>query len=57
MPSYRFIMIRDTLPLKWSILKKTISITIGMPILRTSVDHGTALNIAGQGHRQSGEFD
>ncbi|MBI4857383.1 MAG: 4-hydroxythreonine-4-phosphate dehydrogenase PdxA [Acetobacterium woodii] len=29
--------------------EKTISITIGMPILRTSVDHGTALDIAGQG--------
>lgn len=29
--------------------EKTISITIGMPFLRTSVDHGTALDIAGQG--------
>lgn len=29
--------------------EKTISITIGMPILRTSVDHGTALDIAGSG--------
>nr|WP_320026332.1 4-hydroxythreonine-4-phosphate dehydrogenase PdxA [uncultured Acetobacterium sp.] len=29
--------------------EKTISITIGMPILRTSVDHGTALDIAGRG--------
>lgn len=29
--------------------EKTISITIGMPILRTSVDHGTALDIAGKG--------
>lgn len=29
--------------------EKTISITLGMPILRTSVDHGTALDIAGQG--------
>lgn len=28
---------------------KTISITNGMPILRTSVDHGTALDIAGTG--------
>ncbi len=27
---------------------KTISITSGMPFLRTSVDHGTALDIAGQ---------
>ncbi len=29
--------------------EKTISITCGMPILRTSVDHGTALDIAGTG--------
>lgn len=29
--------------------EKTISITIGLPMLRTSVDHGTALDIAGKG--------
>ena len=29
--------------------ERTVSITIGMPILRTSVDHGTALDIAGKG--------
>ena len=28
---------------------RTISITGGMPILRTSVDHGTAFDVAGQG--------
>ena len=28
---------------------RTISITGGMPILRTSVDHGTAFDIAGKG--------
>ena len=28
--------------------ERTISITIGMPYLRTSVDHGTALDIAGK---------
>jgi 4-hydroxythreonine-4-phosphate dehydrogenase len=27
----------------------TVSVTIGLPILRTSVDHGTAFDIAGQG--------
>jgi len=30
-------------------LKKTIAITIGLPFLRTSVDHGTAFDIAGKG--------
>jgi len=29
--------------------KKTISLTLGLPFLRTSVDHGTAFNIAGKG--------
>ncbi|MDP4094895.1 MAG: 4-hydroxythreonine-4-phosphate dehydrogenase PdxA [Bacillota bacterium] len=29
--------------------EKTISLTIGMPFLRTSVDHGTAFDIAGTG--------
>ena len=28
---------------------RTISLTLGMPILRTSVDHGTAMDIAGRG--------
>lgn len=29
--------------------EKTIAVTNGMPILRTSVDHGTAFDIAGKG--------
>lgn len=29
--------------------ERTISLTLGMPILRTSVDHGTAFDIAGNG--------
>ncbi len=29
--------------------ERTISVTAGMPILRTSVDHGTGFDIAGQG--------
>ena len=27
----------------------TITVTVGLPILRTSVDHGTAFDIAGTG--------
>ncbi|HWM37174.1 MAG TPA: 4-hydroxythreonine-4-phosphate dehydrogenase PdxA, partial [Streptomyces sp.] len=27
----------------------TVSVTVGLPILRTSVDHGTAFDIAGTG--------
>ena len=33
--------------------EKTISLTLGMPILRTSVDHGTAMDIAGKGKASS----
>ncbi len=29
--------------------ERTISVTLGLPFLRTSVDHGTAFDIAGQG--------
>lgn len=34
---------------KMTDFEKTISITIGLPFLRTSVDHGTAFDIAGKG--------
>ena len=27
-----------------------VNITLGLPIIRTSVDHGTAFDIAGKGH-------
>jgi 4-hydroxythreonine-4-phosphate dehydrogenase len=29
---------------------QAVNITLGLPIIRTSVDHGTALNLAGSGH-------
>jgi 4-hydroxy-L-threonine phosphate dehydrogenase PdxA len=29
--------------------EKTVSVTIGLPFIRTSVDHGTAFDIAGKG--------
>ncbi|KUG57478.1 4-hydroxythreonine-4-phosphate dehydrogenase [Serinicoccus chungangensis] len=32
----------------------TISVTVGLPVLRTSVDHGTAFDIAGQGTADHG---
>jgi 4-hydroxythreonine-4-phosphate dehydrogenase len=32
----------------------TISVTVGLPILRTSVDHGTAFDIAGSGKADHG---
>ncbi len=33
--------------------ERTIAVTNGMPILRTSVDHGTAFDIAGTGQASS----
>ncbi len=33
--------------------ERTISATLGLPVLRTSVDHGTAMDIAWQGKAQS----
>ena len=32
------------------------NITLGLPIIRTSVDHGTALNLAGTGEANTGSF-
>ena len=36
-------------PLKLMGFGKSVNITLGLPIIRTSVDHGTALDIAGKG--------
>jgi 4-hydroxythreonine-4-phosphate dehydrogenase len=35
--------------LKYSGFGKAVNITLGLPFIRTSVDHGTALDIAGSG--------
>lgn len=34
-----------------------VNITLGLPFIRTSVDHGTALDIAGTGQANSGSFN
>lgn len=33
-----------------------INITLGLPIIRTSVDHGTALDLAGTGKADTGSL-
>ena len=33
-----------------------VNVTLGLPILRTSVDHGTAFDIAGQGKADAGSL-
>ncbi|MGH8140082.1 MAG: 4-hydroxythreonine-4-phosphate dehydrogenase PdxA [Steroidobacteraceae bacterium] len=35
---------------------RTVNVTLGLPILRTSVDHGTALDLAGTGRADSGSL-
>jgi 4-hydroxythreonine-4-phosphate dehydrogenase len=37
------------LPLKTRDVDRGVNITLGLPIVRTSPDHGTAFDIAGQG--------
>jgi 4-hydroxythreonine-4-phosphate dehydrogenase len=35
---------------------KAVNITLGLPFIRTSVDHGTALDLAGTGRIDTGSF-
>jgi len=42
--------------LKYKGFGKAVNITLGMPIIRTSVDHGTALDLAGTGQADSGSL-
>jgi 4-hydroxythreonine-4-phosphate dehydrogenase len=42
--------------LKYAGFGKAVNVTLGLPIIRTSVDHGTALDIAGTGKADSGSM-
>lgn len=42
--------------LKYAGFGTAVNITLGLPIVRTSVDHGTALDIAGQGSADPGSL-
>jgi 4-hydroxythreonine-4-phosphate dehydrogenase len=37
------------IPVKLVAFGKAVNVTLGLPIVRTSVDHGTAFDIAGKG--------
>jgi 4-hydroxythreonine-4-phosphate dehydrogenase len=37
------------IPVKMAAFGRAVNVTLGLPIVRTSVDHGTAFDIAGQG--------
>jgi len=43
--------------LKYKGFGKAVNITLGLPIIRTSVDHGTALDIAGSGSADAGSLE
>jgi len=42
--------------LKYQGFGKAVNVTLGLPIIRTSVDHGTALDLAGTGRGDAGSF-
>jgi 4-hydroxythreonine-4-phosphate dehydrogenase len=43
--------------LKHRDFKKAVNITLGLPFLRTSVDHGTAIDLAGTGKADSSNLE
>jgi 4-hydroxythreonine-4-phosphate dehydrogenase len=42
--------------LKYQGFGRAVNITLGLPVIRTSVDHGTALDLAGTGRADSGSL-
>jgi len=42
--------------LKYASFGKGVNVTLGLPIVRTSVDHGTALELAGSGQADAGSL-
>ena len=42
--------------LKYATFGHGVNITLGLPFIRTSVDHGTALDLAGSGRADAGSL-
>ena len=42
--------------LKYAGFGEAVNVTLGLPFIRTSVDHGTALDLAGTGRAKTGSF-
>jgi 4-hydroxythreonine-4-phosphate dehydrogenase len=42
--------------LKHASFGTAVNVTLGLPIVRTSVDHGTALDLAGSGRADTGSL-
>ena len=47
---------QGTIPMKLRYFGHAVNVTAGLPIIRTSVDHGTAYDIAGQGKADAGSL-
>jgi 4-hydroxythreonine-4-phosphate dehydrogenase len=45
------------IPVKLLDFQRTVNVTLGLPIVRTSVDHGTAFDIAGKGIADPSSFE
>jgi 4-hydroxy-L-threonine phosphate dehydrogenase PdxA len=43
-------------PIKMAAFGRAVNVTLGLPIIRTSVDHGTAFDIAGRGVADPGSL-
>ena len=43
--------------LKYAAFGSAVNVTLGLPLLRTSVDHGTALDLAGTGRADAGSLE
>ena len=42
--------------LKYKGFGQAVNITLGLPFIRTSVDHGTAIDLAGKGEADAGSL-
>jgi 4-hydroxythreonine-4-phosphate dehydrogenase len=42
--------------LKYASFGRGVNVTLGLPFVRTSVDHGTALDLAGKGRADAGSL-
>ena len=43
--------------LKYAGFGRAVNVTLGLPFVRTSVDHGTALDLAGTGRADTGSLE
>ena len=48
---------KGLIPIKYMGLEYGVNITLGLPFVRTSPDHGTAYNIAGKGIADSSSLE